>query len=122
MQYFTIAAAFLAAVASAAPTAKRQEYQEVGLSFHVLNEEGQVVGEPAPVQIGVLTNTDNVTAYEIVFDGTSTNVDINSVVCQAYKDAAGTILGSAEFTYAQPAELATPNNPVETGSVRCWVQ
>ncbi len=49
----------------------------------------------------------------------SDDVDINSVQCQAFKDAAGTQLGSALFSYASPALIAT--NPVEEGSIRCVI-
>ncbi|KAF2235497.1 hypothetical protein EV356DRAFT_566382 [Viridothelium virens] len=122
MQYFTIAATLLAAVVSAAPTTKRDDvYREVGLSFRSLGPNGEIIGEPAPLQLYTLTNVDNTSAYEIIFDGSSSNIDINTVECQAYKDADGTQIGSAPFTLASPAELATPNNPVEVGSVVCYV-
>ena len=41
----------------------------------------------------------------------------DSVVCQDYKDAAGTVNGGLPFTFGNPSLLAT--NPVEVGSIRC---
>lgn len=42
---------------------------------------------------------------------------MNALVCQAYQDAEGTRLGSAKFTFANPALIAT--NPVPEGAIRC---
>ncbi|KAF2252971.1 hypothetical protein BU26DRAFT_515365 [Trematosphaeria pertusa] len=47
----------------------------------------------------------------------ATDADINAIKCQAYKDAAGTQKGSAEFTFASPALIST--NPVQEGSILC---
>ena len=46
-----------------------------------------------------------------------TNPSLNGVTCQAYRDAAGTEIGSAPFTSLAPALIAT--NPVTIGSVFC---
>ncbi|KAI9686888.1 MAG: hypothetical protein M1822_002641 [Bathelium mastoideum] len=124
MQYLTVTLlSLLAALTTAAPT-KRDTYYGVGLELH-LQENGKTIAEPAPVQLNTLTALGDAqypaTAYEIVFDGSASNIDVNSVECRAYKDAAGVVPGSAPFTKANPAELATPNNPVEVGSVLCYV-
>lgn len=47
----------------------------------------------------------------------SSDVDMNSITCQAFKDAKGTQSGSEVFSYAEPALIAT--NPVPEESV--WV-
>ncbi|KAF2733221.1 hypothetical protein EJ04DRAFT_275409 [Polyplosphaeria fusca] len=47
----------------------------------------------------------------------ASGISPSSLVCQAYKDAAGTQLGSARFTQAEPALIST--NPVQEGSIRC---
>ncbi|OAL07590.1 hypothetical protein IQ06DRAFT_289292 [Phaeosphaeriaceae sp. SRC1lsM3a] len=47
----------------------------------------------------------------------SEGVDINSISCQAFKDVVGTQPGSAVFTYAEPARIAT--NPVQEKGVWC---
>jgi hypothetical protein len=47
----------------------------------------------------------------------SPGIDINTIQCQAFKDVVGTQPGSALFTYAQPALIAT--NPVQEKAVRC---
>ena len=39
------------------------------------------------------------------------------VMCQAFKDAEGKVDGSATFTKAKPAMIAT--NPVQEGSIQC---
>jgi len=46
-------------------------------------------------------------------------VDIHTVQCQAFRDAAGTRPGSAVFTYDSPALIAT--NPVQEKAIRCSV-
>lgn len=45
------------------------------------------------------------------------DVDVNAISCQAFKDVAGTQPGSAVFTYAQPASIAT--NPVQENAILC---
>ncbi|KAH7086808.1 hypothetical protein FB567DRAFT_549254 [Paraphoma chrysanthemicola] len=47
----------------------------------------------------------------------SPGIDINTIHCQAFKDVVGTQPGSAIFTYAHPASIAT--NPVQEMAVRC---
>jgi hypothetical protein len=124
MQYLALTTALLAAVSSvsASPLSKRDDtFYEVGLAFYTEQVNGVPVSEPSPVQMNKLAVTPDLTAYEIHFDGSSSNVDINKVECRAYKDAAGVVPGSAPFTLASPALLATPNNPVVVGSVLCYV-
>ncbi|KAF1996260.1 hypothetical protein P154DRAFT_525693 [Amniculicola lignicola CBS 123094] len=48
---------------------------------------------------------------------TASGIDINDISCQAYRDDAGTQLGSALFTKAEPALIAT--NPVQERSILC---
>jgi hypothetical protein len=47
----------------------------------------------------------------------SSDTDVNTISCQAFKDAAGTQPGSTLFTYAQPALIAT--NPVQEKAIQC---
>ncbi|KAF2187029.1 hypothetical protein K469DRAFT_705580 [Zopfia rhizophila CBS 207.26] len=47
----------------------------------------------------------------------ASGVDVNSLTCLAYKDAEGTDIGSAPFTFKTPAAIST--NPVQEGSIRC---
>ncbi|KAF2196691.1 hypothetical protein GQ43DRAFT_484739 [Delitschia confertaspora ATCC 74209] len=44
-------------------------------------------------------------------------VDVSTLVCRAYKDAAGTQPGSAQFTFDTPALIST--NPVQEASIKC---
>ncbi|KAI9709689.1 MAG: hypothetical protein M1820_003091 [Bogoriella megaspora] len=124
MQYLTLLTTLLAAAASAAPTTvKRQQYYGISLSFHQ-EVNGEVIAEPAPVEINTLTRIYDATAFEIVFDGSYsglTEAQFNAVECRAYKDAEGLVPGSATFSAKNPAELATPNNPVEINAVLCYV-
>ncbi|KAL9096780.1 MAG: hypothetical protein Q9165_001268 [Trypethelium subeluteriae] len=125
MQYFTIAAALLAAVTSAAPTIKRDDvYRYVGLSFHSLGANGEVVSQSVAVQLYTLTDLDNVSAYEIVFDGSYDNVDIDSVECLAYEDANGLYIASGDetpFSKSKSAELTSTRHSLAVGSVNCYV-
>lgn len=41
------------------------------------------------------------------------------VVCQGYKDAAGTVLGSAQFSVGSQADVST--NLSQVGSILCWI-
>lgn len=45
------------------------------------------------------------------------DVDLSTVQCQAFRDTSGSQPGSAIFTYANPALIAT--NPVQEKSIRC---
>ena len=45
------------------------------------------------------------------------DIDVNTVQCQAFRDAQGTQVGSALFTYANPASIAT--NPVVEKGILC---
>ncbi|KAF2682394.1 hypothetical protein K458DRAFT_488648 [Lentithecium fluviatile CBS 122367] len=47
----------------------------------------------------------------------ATDADVTKVECQAFKDAEGKDPGSAKFTQAKPALIAT--NPVQEGSIKC---
>lgn len=116
----TILATLAAAAPSNPPNTRRATYHGVSLSLRITDAFTQPAEyEPAPVEINVLTNLGNTSASEIKFDGSSSNVDINSVECRAYKDAEGQIPGSAPFTLKSPAELST--NLVEVGSVLCYI-
>lgn len=68
------------------------------------------------VQVNALTvvNLDAVCGLELV---SASGADVNAIKCQAYKDAAGKEKGSAEFTKANPASIAT--NPVQEGAILC---
>jgi hypothetical protein len=46
-------------------------------------------------------------------------VNISTVECRAYKDAAGTQPGSAPFNVTNPALLST--NLVDIGSILCYI-
>lgn len=116
----------LAALATAAPAtninARDDTYYGIGISIRTTDAFTQPpVYEPSPVQLNVLTTLYKTSASEIKFDigATTSNVDVNSVECRAYKDAAGVVPGSAPFTAKTPAELST--NLVEVGSVLCYI-
>lgn len=49
----------------------------------------------------------------------SSSVDVNSLACRAYRDAAGQQPGSAVFTFSNPALIGT--NPRQIASIRCDV-
>ncbi|KAL5121391.1 hypothetical protein ACEQ8H_000859 [Pleosporales sp. CAS-2024a] len=63
----------------------------------------------------VAQNLPSVCGLKIV--SATDNIDVNAISCRAYKDAAGTQVGSAAFTFAQPALIAT--NPVQEQAVWC---
>lgn len=114
----------LATLSFAAPTPQETPtdvFHEVGLRCVFETPASPVTGDPIPGQLNTLIETPGMTCYEIEFDGSSANVDINSVECRAYKDADGVIPGSAPFTLASPALLSTPGNEVEINSLLCYV-
>ena len=118
MQFQCVLVAVLAALASAAPIAKK--YYGISLNVNVSPAGQTPVLEPAPIQINKLTSLHQAKASELRFDlGVHINVDINSVECRAYKDVAGTVPGSAPFTAKKPAYLST--NLGEVGSVLCYI-
>ncbi|TVY39508.1 hypothetical protein LSUB1_G005469, partial [Lachnellula subtilissima] len=72
-------------------------------------------------QLTLLNAGQALSASSIAFsNSTSTpTIDINSVQCRAYKDAAGVQPGSAPFNATEPALLST--NLVDVSSVLCYV-
>lgn len=109
-------------LASGAPTKRHSadgKYHGIGLAL-VTSPAGQLkVTSPAPVEIDFLTSLSNTSCYSIEFQSVHSNVDITEVECRAYKDESGQIPGSAPFNHKSPAYLST--NPVEIGSVLCYV-
>ena len=108
-----------AALATAAPAMTKRDdaYYGVSLFQYIRNYRS-----PIPIEINTLTAFTNLSAYELSFDtGAAINVDINAVECRAYKDAAGVVAGSLPFNVTTPALLATPNNPVQIGSILCYI-
>ncbi|KAH7408232.1 hypothetical protein DE146DRAFT_752377 [Phaeosphaeria sp. MPI-PUGE-AT-0046c] len=63
----------------------------------------------------VARDLDHVCGLRIV--SASEGVDLNTISCQAFKDVVGTQPGSAVFTYAEPARIAT--NPVQEKAIWC---
>lgn len=121
---FAMVSGLLATIAAAAPAtklaARDDTYYGVSINANVADSFSTPVYEPCPVQINVLTTTTDLSASELVFDaGVAINVDLSSVECRAYKDAAGTVPGSDPFTLAQPAALST--NLVSVGSILCYI-
>jgi len=118
----TLLATAFAALAVAAPaTLKRAATTTYSISINVKTTGlGQTAAyKTVVVPINVLTSL-NIEATEIIFvAGSAVGVDIDSIECRAYKDAAGVVPGSAPFTDATPAQLST--NLVEVGSVLCYV-
>lgn len=68
---------------------------------------------------GEATSTSLPSVCGLMIVSADEGTDINSIQCQAFKDAAGTVPGSKVFTVADPALIAT--NPVQIAAVRCSV-
>lgn len=70
------------------------------------------------VEIGklVVGKLESVCGLKLV---SATDADLAAIECQAFKDAEGKDPGSAKFTAAKPALIAT--NPVQEGSILCTI-
>ncbi|KAL5387490.1 hypothetical protein PMIN06_002167 [Paraphaeosphaeria minitans] len=68
------------------------------------------------VEVDKLTviNLDSVCGLKLV---SANGADVNAIKCQAYMDAEGKNKGSKEFTFADPAQIAT--NPVQEKAILC---
>ncbi|KAF2705095.1 hypothetical protein K504DRAFT_460865 [Pleomassaria siparia CBS 279.74] len=110
MKSFTTIAALAAFLSSTTTSAATVTLQETACLQN--NTELQEV--TVNVNELVSINLDTVCGLKLT---TATDIDINTIVCQAYKDQDGKVKGSAEFTFANPALIAT--NPVQEGSVLC---
>ncbi|KUJ20023.1 uncharacterized protein LY89DRAFT_468805 [Mollisia scopiformis] len=116
----------IASIAAASPT-RRDTYYAV--SVNVITSPGldpNKVSEPAPIAINQLTaiNCDSTgtgcASSELILDPSiAINVDINTVECRAYKDAAGVEPGSLPFNVSTPAELST--NLGSISSILCYI-
>ncbi|KAK4616127.1 Ecp59-1 [Fulvia fulva] len=113
----------LAALSTATPLSRRDQYYGVSLAVNT-NPAGQPeTASPAPIELNVLTSLGGVSASKLTIDpniGPFGGLDINSIECRAYKDAAGVVPGSKAFHVNEPAVLST--NVVEVGSVLCYVR
>jgi hypothetical protein len=91
---------------------------EMNLSSPVAVGMSQIPKRPPPPHhqmLKPLLDLPTVCGLRIV--SASPGVDINTIKCQAFKDVAGTTPGSAVFTYASPALIAT--NPVQEKAIKC---
>jgi hypothetical protein len=107
------------AITAFATPIKRETYYGVGVHFELKFADGTPYYEPSPIEINKLTQINATGVYSIGLDKTASNVNVDSIECRAYKDAAGVVPGSAPFTKANPALLSTTR--VEVGSILCYV-
>ncbi|KAF2281332.1 uncharacterized protein EI97DRAFT_497951 [Westerdykella ornata] len=73
------------------------------------------------VEVGKLVVVDmpSICGLKLVSTSDPASAPLEAITCQLFKDAAGQVPGSAKFTFASPALIAT--NPVQEGSIRCDV-
>ncbi|KAF4636812.1 hypothetical protein G7Y89_g1260 [Cudoniella acicularis] len=108
-----------ATAATATPILASRQYQGVSIgvvvspgSFNPGQDRTPII-ELMPVQLNVITPCYGIydggcgVSELILQQGTATNVDENTVECQAYKDFEGTVKGSAAFNVNTPAYLST---------------
>lgn len=124
--YFTAivtgAAALFASAASAQPTARQAPVAYANIMVYNSADHSQ---QPIQIPLGQLTNANyHVTKLSLI--SLSVHIpdipspDVKDVVCQRYKDQYGVQPGSAQFSYDNPALIAT--NPVDFGYVLCYVK
>ncbi|ORY08192.1 hypothetical protein BCR34DRAFT_570044 [Clohesyomyces aquaticus] len=105
MKTFTSLAAFVALASAATVTITETKCLQNGYPIEQFTiEVDQLVVKDLPTVCGL----------HIV---SASGVDVTSLTCRAYKDAAGTDPGSAFFNSTTDALIAT--NPVQEGSIRC---
>lgn len=133
MRTSTFLMTLFASIMSASPIQPRQSwgsdpntsdpYRGITLYANILNPfTGVVYRSPAPVEIAKLTTMGSTALFKLSFGtGAAINVDVNSVDCRAYSDAAGTQPVGPVFNAAQPAVFSAPEDPVIIGSVLCNV-
>jgi hypothetical protein len=120
---FVAAAAALASTASAAPAAR--DTSSAVANVVAVNGFGSSQSKtPVKIPFGKLTHYDlSITGLQLksvtVNVPGATAPDVNKITCQMYKDQYGIQPGSAEFTKAKEALIAT--NAVQFGWVLCYV-
>lgn len=105
---FATAATLLSAASAATVTLETTPCIDLSYQLEQLTIEMNLSGP-------VARDLNTVCGLRIV--SASEGVDINSISCQAFRDVVGTQPGSAIFTYAEPAHIAT--NPVQEKAIWC---
>lgn len=119
----------LATLSSARPAYKRQDNLYYGVLVDLITSNGQdptIITESVPIELNVLTSItcdgspDGCSVSKLILTTeASYNVNPYEVVCQGYKDAAGTEIGSSQFSVGSEADVST--NLSQVGSLLCWI-